>query len=232
MRSLLPILLTVVILAPAAAPAAPAAHREFELESVELTPERQIWPCIYGNRTSGSGYEGWWGGMESYARLIDPRVEPCDCDIGFSIRAIHIMLGLDASCDLQISARLLEVDDPWGCPTPGITLAWAPVIQVDDIDIFGYYEIEIPCDFPCASMDEPYFIAVDFYGGSADRVNLVGGGPAEDCVNWNDWGSGWVDLVGDIGFQSGLTIWADSDCCYQPIANTPSSWGAVKSLYR
>lgn len=228
MRRLFCPLLTILVLATVAAP---AAHLDFSVQPVAPNDARDPWPCIYGNRTSSNGYEGWWGGLESYARLIDPLTEPCDCDIGFTIRAVHIMLGLDATADLQVVARLLEADDPWGCPTPGATLAFSPLHEISGIELFGYYEIVIPCDFPCASLTEPYFITVDFFGGTTDRVNLVGGGAAESCTSWNDWGSGWTDLVADIGFQSGLTIWADSDCCYQPIAADDTSWGAVKSLY-
>ena len=188
--------------------------------------------CIYGNLTSATSYEGWWGGNESYARLISPQTEPCDCDIGFTIRSVNIMLGLDASADLQVLSRLLEADWNGSCWQPGATLAFSPVHTVDDIEIFGVHRVTIPCDFPCASMDEPYFITVDFVGGTADRVNIVGGGDADPCASYNDWGDGWYDLVADIGFFDGLTMWAESECCYQPIGNTASSWGRVKSLYR
>ena len=227
------ILLPLMILAALSGPVA-AGHETFTVRRV-APPQAQAQAalsCYYGNRTAGQGYQGWWGGHETYARLIDPRFEPCGCDIGFSIRAVRIMLGLDASADLQVVARLLEADDPWGCPTPGATLAFSPIQTIDGIELFGYYEIEIVCDFLCAGLDEPFFISVDFLGGTADRVNIVGGGEAEACANWNDWGEGWRDLVDDIGFQSGLTIWSDSDCCYQPIAAEDPSWGGVKAMYR
>lgn len=209
-----------------------AAHETVTIRPLTQAEVESRWACSYGNRTSTSGYEGWWGGGESYARFIDPRVEECQCDIGFSIRSIKIILGLDSTADLGVIARLLEVDDPYGCPTPGTALAFSPIHVISDLVVFGYYEINIPCDFPCASMDEPFFITVDFLYGTSDRVNIVGGGDAEACVSYNNWGDGWVDLVADIGFLDGLTIWAESDCCYSPIGNDTSSWGSVKSLYR
>ncbi len=211
---------------------AQAAHDVVTVRPLTPAEVEDRWFCIYGNRSSASGYEGWWGGSESYARLIDPRVEECECDIGFSIRSVKIMLGLDSTANLAVMARLLEVDDPYGCPRPGVTLAWSPIHNIQDIEVFGYYEITIPCDFPCAAMDEPFLITVDFLYGDADRVIIVGGGDAETCVNYNDWGQGWVDLVADIGFLDGLTIWAESECCYTPIGTETSSWGSVKSLYR
>ncbi len=227
MRILLFVIATLLVAA-----AAPAAHDVFQTSSLEEVAADDRFICVYGNQSSATAYEGWWGGNETYARMFSPLVEPCECDIGFTIRAINMQLGLDSSADLMVSALLLEADWNGSCWQPGATLTFSPVHVIDYIELFGYYQITIPCDFPCASMTEPYFIAVDFIGGTSDRVNIVGGGDAETCTSYNDWGDGWYDLVADIGFFDGLTMWAVSDCCYEPIDTDVTSWGKVKTLYR
>jgi hypothetical protein len=214
--------------------ALPAAADRDSFQTVPLdvvAPGGRV-ACVYGNQTAESGYEGWWNGAESYARLISPQSEPCDCDIGFTIRSVNTTLGLDQTANLQVMARLLSAQWNGGCWLPGEPLAFSPVHVIDYVDLFGYYQITIPCDFPCATMTEPYFITVDFIGGSADRVNIVGGGGAQPCTSYNNWGAGWYDLIADIGFFDELTMWAVTECCWQPIGTDGSSWGAVKSLYR
>ncbi|MBU0742619.1 hypothetical protein KKA85_03430 [bacterium] len=227
MRILLPVIAILL-----AAAAATAAHEDPQPRPLDGFEAEARFICAYGNQTTATAYEGWWGGDETYARLISPQIEPCECDIGFTIRSVNMMLGLDASADLRVVSRLLEADWNGSCWQPGATLAFSPVHIIDYIALFGYYQISIPCDFPCASLDEPYFITVDFIGGTADRVNIVGGGAAEPCTSYNDWGGGWFDLISDIGFFDELTMWAESECCYEPIGTDASSWGEVKSLYR
>ncbi|MBC8422999.1 hypothetical protein H8E07_02645 [bacterium] len=214
------------------ASSATAAHDTFQALSLEGLDMDDRVTCVYGNQTTVTGYEGWWGGNETYARLISPQIEPCNCDIGFTIRSVNIMLGLDGTANLQVMARLLEADWNGSCWVPGATLAYSPMHVIDYIQLFAYYQITIPCDFPCAVKSEPYFITVDFVGGTSDRVNIVGGGDTDPCTSYNNWGAGWYDLIADIGFFNGLTMWAVSECCYEPIDTDASSWGAVKSLYR
>lgn len=52
------------------------------------------------------------------------------------------------------------------------------------------------------------------------------------CTSFNDWGSGWHDLVVDFGFPGNLVMWADAMCCEDPIAQERRTWGDVKSLFR
>lgn len=189
--------------------------------------------CQVGNPSASTTYSGWWTGYEGYARRIDAGSGVCGCGVGVSVRSVHMRLLVPAGASLFVQARLLEADASTGdCMVPGRDLAWSGPIVVTGGATPTLRDIEVPCDFVCAEVGAEYFIVVDFANGGASGLQLIGGGTATDCVTYNDWGAGWVDLVGEMGFFDDLSIWADLDCCYETVGAADQSWGAVKAGYR
>jgi hypothetical protein len=68
---------------------------------------------------------------------------------------------------------------------------------------------------------------------SANIALITDAGPAVLCTNWNNYGSGWYDLLAAFPTWPGqLKFFADADCCSPPTPVDDSTWGRLKSLYR
>jgi hypothetical protein len=210
-----------------------AAEREAP-EPVLLAspPAPAVKACLAGNATATATYSGWWGGSESYARLLPAAAPGCDCNVGLSVSTAHMLMVLEPGTDLTVQARLLTAAGTSACRTPGATLAISSPHRIRGITSPGVYDIDVPCGFVCAEAGEDYFLAIDFVSGTAPGLALVGGGEDHDCATWNDWGAGWIDLVETMGFLHDLTIWAELDCCYQAIPNERGTWSGIKADYR
>jgi hypothetical protein len=229
--------LVLVLLTAAAVQAAVplASAREFAVSGLRTDGAVPAYAgeCNLGNMSVAHTYAGWWSGNESYAALVEPEGGDCSCGLGIAVQSVHMSLWLEPGANQLVQCRMLEADDAGaGCRVPGKTLVTSDWIVIRDIESAGVYDIEIPTYFWCAETYDSYFVAVDFLGSGAPGLRLVGGGGAESCRVWNDWGDGWVDLVGSMGFLDNLTIWTDTDCCSAPIAVEPSGWGDLKSSYR
>ncbi|MBK7702800.1 MAG: hypothetical protein IPI34_07870 [bacterium] len=195
-------------------------------------PALTVTACLTGNTTATATYSGWWGGNESYARLLSAAAPGCNCSVGLSVTTAHMLMVLEPGADLTVQARLLTAAGAPGCLSPGSVLAISLPRRIRDIAAAGVYDVAVPCDFVCAEAGQDYFLVVDFVSGSAPNLALVGGGEGHGCATWNDWGTGWIDLVGAMGFLHDLTIWADLDCCYQAIPSERGTWGGIKADYR
>ncbi len=169
--------------------------------------------CLFGNNNLAGiqGYYGsWWEGNESYATRIDPADYTCGCNPGFNVRAVHMVLYLQTTSAPQVRAHLAAAGEP--CTGPGTILASSAPITVSGIPSNGYYDIEIPCDFACQDMGSEYFLIFEFTNAAGPVGIPVDSSPAT-CVNYNQWGAGWQDVVAGYGFAGNWLIWADVDCC-------------------
>lgn len=192
--------------------------------------------CVVGN-SDFSGlqgyYDGWWWGFEEYAYLVNAADEGCACPVGVRFMAVHMLLALDVDTNLLLQAALLEaVDDGTGCMVPGAVLAEGLTYTISGIPELNYYDIELPLESPCATVGDDYFIVFRFLDDGAAMVGLPIDSTPTACTAYNDWGSGWTDLVVAGEFAGNIYMWADLDCCTTPVAAEPSTWGAVKGLYR
>lgn len=191
--------------------------RELQTADSQVQPlgesGRYAGDCVLGNNNTGAiqGYYGeWWYGSESYATRINPADYVCGCNPGFNVRAVHMVLYLEPASAPQVRAHLASAGAP--CTEPGTILATSAPITVSGIPSNGYYDIEIPCNFACQDMSGEYFLIFEFMNTAGPVGIPVDSSPAI-CVNYNDWGSGWVDTVDQYGFAGNWLIWADVDCC-------------------
>jgi hypothetical protein len=179
---------------------------------------RQSADCVFGNDDTGSllgYYDTWWTGNESYAKLIDPREYACSCGAGFDIEAVHMLLRLD-----ETSAPLVRVSlatQSAICSGPGTILESSAPVTLSGYPADAYYDVAIPVDFSCRDLDAPYFLVFEFLD-DAGPVGLPVNQKFEVCRDFNEYGSGWVDMIGYAGFAGNLLIWADVACCGVPEA--------------
>ena len=181
-----------------------------------ISAPRYAGDCVLGNDDIAGiqvYYGSWWYGFETYATRIDPADYACACDPGFNVRAVHMMLYLETTSAPQVQVHLAAAGAD--CTTPGAILASSGVMTISGIAANGYYDVEVPCDFACQDMSGSYFLLFEFLN-SAGPVGIVVDSTPQACVNYNDWGEGYVDVVSAYGFAGDWLVWADVDCCGVP----------------
>jgi hypothetical protein len=202
------------VVASAAAAVGPVKTPPAGLQESEIVrAPRYAGDCVFGNSDTSAilGYYGsWWAGNETYATRINPADYACGCNPGFNIRAIHMLLYLETTSTPSIQVHLAAA--PAGCSAPGAILDSSAVVSVSGITANGYYDIEVPCDLACQDMGSEYFLLFEFLDANGPVGIPVDTAPTT-CVDYNDWGSGFADVVSGYGFQGDWFIWADVDCC-------------------
>ncbi len=188
-----------------------------ELRQAEMmSVPRYAGDCVLGNNdTAGIQVHtnGWWAGVETYATRINPADYACSCNPGFNVRAIHMVLYLETTSAPQVQVHLAAAGGT--CTTPGGILASSSPVTFSGFAANGYYDIEVPCDFTCQNMTGQYFLLFEFLDNNGP-VEIVLDSSPQACVNYNDWGSGYADVVSGYGFPGDWLIWADVDCCGVP----------------
>jgi len=164
---------------------------------------------------------------------------PCSGCVGFSLNRIHILLNTTSACDIAMAVRLERATFPHSpsCPETGPLYGTTPVWHVP-IAGPGTYDVSLPIMFPCFFVNTTvhymlriYFQDIDCVGGGVPRL-LTDNAPTH-CTNWNDFGTGWYDLFQEYPTWPGnLLIYADAECCSDPVPAEGATWGAIKSLYR
>lgn len=204
------------------ADAQPAGHKSLgKLEQGEpmVTPS-YAGACVFGNNDTANiqGYYGTWiTGVEQYATYINPMDYTCSCNPGFNVRAIHMVLYMPVGASLQAQVSLASASDP--CAGPGAILATSSAVTFSGFTTAGYYNLEVPCNFDCQDMVGQYFLIFDMLN-SVTGVGLPVDTTPQGCVNFNDYGNGYEDLVNTDSFAGDILIWGDIDCCGVP---NPSS---------
>lgn len=220
-----------------------AVAREAILNRVDLdvVPGARVEAdCVVGNNDFANilGYYGsWWLGYEDYAFHINRLHQaPCGCIEGWAIRSVHMLLALDVDCNILVQpAVYTAVEVSTGCYAPGVEMYAGPTYQITGIPELNYWDIELPigedafCQVPATGN---YFIVFRFLDDGPGMFGIPVSANPLTCKNYNDWGSGWADLVVDYGFQGNLLMWADVDCCIEGVKTEDSSWGSIKQLFR
>lgn len=197
--------------------------------------------CYLGNTNDPAWFiRGWLTGNEAYKFLFHPRLtNSCGCPYGFRITKVHFYLyfeAADIACTVPLWADLENAlwDPALQCWVPGPEDCVSPVYNVR-VPSEGLYDIGLPIPCDCAFMDYWYLISVHI--GPLDMCSslpkiVVDAGPVLPCYNWNDWGEGWVDLSTISGWVWNVAMYAEAECCENPVPEEGTSWGQVKQLYR
>ncbi len=182
-------------------------------QSLEFSEHRYEGDCVFGNTDFDNilgHYTSWWYGNEVYAYAIDPADYACACGVGFNVRAVHMLLALNVGSAPSVQAHLMTTSG--ACGIPDTIIDSSPVMSISGITSEAYYDIEIATDFVCSDMDAEYFLAFEFLDTNGPVGIPVDSSP-QACVNYNEWGEGWKEIVTEYGFQGDLYIWGDVDCC-------------------
>lgn len=195
--------------------------------------------CAVGSADFGhiqGYYASWWVGSEDYAFLIHPATEGCACSEGFVISAVHMLLGLYTDTNLQVQGALYTaVNGGFGYLVPGVELYAGPVQTITGITGHNYYDVAAPiteATSTCLPANASYFLVFRFLDNGAPAVDLPVDSTPTSCANYNEWGTGWEELVDSYGFQGDLFIWGDAACCVDGVPNETSNWGELKALFR
>ena len=145
----------------------------------------------------------WVVGDEIFKTYQDPTVEGINCSYPFEIDAVAMELTFATAGTVWVSVDIEKLDTAMSlpaCPYPGnvigISDEWGFVIPGE-----GYYALIVTFNEP-VTVTEPYFCG--FY--IASNVHDLGCEVVTDndpylCVNWNDWGDGFVDLVDNVYYN-------------------------------
>lgn len=172
--------------------------------------------CVLGNDDTGNiqGYYGTWvTGQESYATFINPADYACSCNPGFNVRSIHLVLYMPVGATLQAQVSLAAAGA--ACDGPGAILETSAPVSFSGFTTAGYYNLEVPCNFACQDMDGSYFLVFEILN-AVSGVGMPVDTTPQSCVNFNQWGEGWQDLVNGYSFAGDILLWADVDCCGTP----------------
>ena len=166
-------------------------------------------------RMAGDSYwavSSWIIGDEVYTTYQDPSVDGINCEYPFNVEAITMQLNFAMAGSLYCATDITMLDAAQSspsCPVPGYT------IFISDqwgfyVPSAGLYDITIVFDEP-VEVTEPYFAG--FYVAndvSAMGVDIIADNDPYLCVNWNDWGDGYIDLVSNqyYNFPGNLVLYS------------------------
>lgn len=206
--------------------------------TLKLGPGAILEDCTVGNLNPAAyAVGGFMLPPEEYKLVFDPLASCAGCQIGFEVTNIHVVLQTADSCQIEMAVNIEEAvypSDP-ECPEPGIEWANSGLVSMS-IPHAGLWDIVIPVNCPCLTMDRLYLIG--FYvnsatceGGGVPDIILDAYTP-QYCTNWNDYGAGWYDLPERYTLWTGnLMFFADANCCSPPVPAEHKTWGAIKELY-
>ena len=182
---------------------------------------------------------GWFAGNEAYAFNFTPAAQ-ISCVSGFATTMVHMYMDFEAT-DVPVTFDVQGVlgsqvwDPAMGCFVPGDVDCAGSVYTVT-IDAAGTYDLAIPMACDCAYVFDgagnPYQYYLAMYYSGAFTARVVTDGVQAACTSFNDWGQGWQDLEPYFTTYGNINIWADVNCCANPVSTESETWGGIKSLYR
>jgi len=206
--------------------------KELDLGALAAVPA----PCQVGNLNPiNFAIPGFALPPEEYALIFDPQAGCSNCPIGVQVNNIHIFMRTSVPCDIQLEVGLRTVGsgDP-ACPesSPDASACLSGVYNVS-LPSANVWDIALPIDCPCADPNYLYALTVNYVSSSClPEPDLITDMFPSTCTSWNDFGSGWLDIVATYGFPGNLSFYADAVCCEPAIPTDDSSWGAIKGLFK
>jgi len=182
---------------------------------------------------------GWFAGQEAYSVVFNPSAQ-LTCLTGFQVTTAHMYLDFEAA-DVPVTFDVFAAlgsavyDETAGCFVPGPVECTGATYTVT-IDVAGTYDIAIPLACDCAYIFDPtgapylYNLSMNF--PTAFTARVVSDNVQATCTTFNDWGEGWEDLEPYFGTYGNVNLWADVNCCSDPVAVEEQTWGSIKSLFR
>jgi hypothetical protein len=198
--------------------------------------------CQVGNYDFATTYfwipgNNLWGD-ESYKLIFGPENICPNCVSGFTVETIHMLILFgeeDVPYQFTVTGDIEEAiwDDECWAPGPQVALS-DPITFA--VDTRGYYTLDIPILTPCMELGFNYGIGVNFqtaFPESQRPTWLYDNDGPTFCSSWGLWTgeSAWVRLL-EVLNVGDLLIWADADCCDNPVDAESRSFGDVKSLFR
>jgi hypothetical protein len=180
---------------------------------------------------------------ENYKLSFNPLQGDCPASCppptwwGFKTTTIHIILQVAEPCTLTLAVDIEEATYSGGldCPEPSIPACGTNLLQVV-LTSSGMWDIGLPIDCDCLSLHRKYLIGfyIDSYSNAGGTVPslVTDAGPATLCTNYNNYGSGWMDLTSAYpSWPGNLVFFAEAECCELPVPTEEKSWGFIKKLY-
>jgi hypothetical protein len=173
---------------------------------------------------------------EDYKLAFDPLTTCTICPMGIAINKVHAYLQTKTACTLVMSVDVEEAVYPTpGCTAPGPVMCSTQLYTVN-LTAAGLWNVGIPITCPCLTVNKKYLLSVHFQSMTCTIANIAlitDAGPGMLCYNWNDYGTGWYDLLVAFPTWPGqLKFFADAECCSPPVPVEGKSWGAIKELYK
>lgn len=174
---------------------------------------------------------------EEYKFAFDPKATCSVCQIGFLVNTVHFVIQSSEAMTIVAAVDVEEAVYPTSpdCPEPGQLLCSSGFYTVN-LPGAGLWDIGLPIACECYTMERTYLLSVHFESVTSQTGAvpdlIMDAGPAALCTNWNNFGSGWYDLVAQYPTWPGnLIFFADAECCTPPVPVEDSTWGAIKNLY-
>lgn len=174
---------------------------------------------------------------EEYKLAFNPKTTCSVCPIGFLVNTVQFMLQTSEAMTIVAAVNVEEAIFPTSpdCPEPGQVLCQSGAYTVN-IPGAGLWSIALPIACECYTMERIYLLSVhleDIASATGTVPALVtDAGPATLCTNWNNYGSGWYDLLSEFpAWPGNLIMFADAECCTPPVPVEGKTWGAIKDLY-
>ena len=178
-----------------------------------------------------------WGN-ESYKLMIGPDDLCPNCPAGFTVETVYMVISFneeDVPSEFTVTADIEEAVWDGECWAPGPQVALSEAVTFT-IDTPGAHAIPIPIVTPCLEREFNYGIGVQFLTAFPEAMRPRYTFDAEEptfCTSWGFWegATDWVRILEFIG-EGDILIWADADCCENPVNTESRTFGEVKSLFR
>ncbi len=178
-----------------------------------------------------------WGN-ESYKLIVGPEDLCPNCAEGLTVETVTMVIIFgdeDVPSEFTVSADIEEAVWDGECWAPGPQVALSDPVTFT-IDVAGVHALEIPIVTPCLERGFNYGIGVNFLTAFPEAMRPDYTFDVDQptfCTSWGLWeGATEWERILEIMDVSDLLIWADADCCENPVGAESRSFGEVKSLFR
>lgn len=217
-----------------------------DLQAVPADPQISVTgakqTCQIGNYDYQSVYywfeaNALWGN-ESYKLIVGPENLCPNCASGLTVEFVNMVLLFgdeDVPSEFTVTADIEEAVWDGECWAPGPQIALSDPVTFS-VDTPGVHSISIPIVTPCMERGFNYGIGVQFLTTFPEdkRPEYTFDNDAPTfCTSWGLWeGETEWERICEIWDVGDLLIWADADCCENPVNTESQSFGDVKSLFR